>query len=203
MNVRILLSCIAGYLLGAVPFALVVGKVFFHTDIRKKGSGNLGGGNAGRVLGKKAGLAVMTLDILKVALAIFIAKILAGGETAMILAGLSAAVGHCYPVFAGFRGGKAVATMYGFLFGMMLMGGYSPWIFFLPLISFMVILYLGKIISLSSIGSALAVTVYLRLTKASGMMIAALCVFDVLMIWRHRDNLKRVAMGKENKITWM
>ena len=201
--IRILLCCVIGYLLGSVPFALVIGKVFFKTDIRHYGSKNLGGGNAGRVLGKKAGLAVMTLDILKVTLAIDLAKALAGGETAMIAAGLAAAIGHCFPVFAGFRGGKAVATMYGFLFGMMLLGGYSLWIFFLPLISFMVILYLCKIIALSSIGSALIVTLFLLLTGASKGMLAALAVFDVLMIWRHRENLKRVAIGKENKITWM
>lgn len=203
MLLYILVCCAVSYLLGSVPFALVIGRVFYKTDIRKHGSGNLGGGNAGRVLGSKAGLAVMTLDILKVTFAIFLARCFFGGGNMMIAAGLSAAVGHCFPVFAGFKGGKAVATMYGFLFGMMLMGGYSPWIFFLPLISFLVILYLGKIIALSSIGSALIVTVYLICTSASAMMVIALVMFDMLMIWRHMDNLKRMIQGKENKIKWM
>ncbi len=197
------ISCAIGYLLGSIPFALVIGKVFYRTDIRRHGSGNLGGGNAGRVLGKKAGLSVMTLDILKVAFAIWIASLLQGGETILIAAGVSAAIGHCFPVFARFKGGKAVATMYGFLFGMMLMGGYSPWIFFLPLLAFMVILYLCKIIALSSIGAALIVTAYLCVSGASFGMIAALCVFDVLIIWRHRENLQRIVRGQENKIKWM
>lgn len=200
---EILISCIIGYVLGSVPFALIIGKLFYHTDIRQFGSKNLGGGNAGRVLGKKAGLMVMTLDILKVTLAIFFSWLISGSEEAMIAAGLAAAVGHCFPVFARFKGGKAVATMYGFLFGMMLMGGYSPLIFFLPLISFLVILYIGKIIAISSIGSALIVTLYLIFTGASPLMIIALAVFDVLMIWRHKANLIRIKNHQENKISWM
>jgi len=200
---EILISCISGYVLGSVPFALIIGKLFYHTDIRQFGSKNLGGGNAGRVLGKKAGLMVMTLDILKVTLAIFLSRLISGSEEAMIAAGLAAAVGHCFPVFARFKGGKAVATMYGFLFGMMLMGGYSPLIFFLPLISFLVILYIGKIIAISSIGSALIVTLYLIFTGASPLMIIALAVFDVLMIWRHKANLIRIKNHQENKISWM
>ena len=121
----------------------------------------------------------------------------------MIAAGLSAAIGHCFPVFAGFKGGKAVATMYGFLFGMMIFGGYSPWIFFLPLIAFMVILYLGKIIAVSSMGAALIVTAYLWITGASTGMVVTLLVFSVLIIWRHRENIKRIIRGQENKIKWM
>ena len=203
MLLYVFLCCAISYLLGSIPFALVIGKVFYRTDIRRHGSGNLGGGNAGRVLGSRAGLAVMTLDILKVTFAIFLARCFFGGGNMMIAAGLAAAIGHCFPIFAGFKGGKAVATMYGFLFGMMLMGGYSPWVFFLPLISFMVILYLCKIIALSSIGAALVVTIYLVLTSASAMMTGALIVFDVLIIWRHRSNLQRIAQGTENKIKWM
>ena len=106
--------------------------------MRTAGSKNLGGGNAGRVLGSKAGLAVMTLDILKVTLAVFIASCFRRGEPVMIVAGLAAAIGHCYPLFARFKGGKAVATMYGFLFGMILCGGYSVLIFLVPLVAFMI-----------------------------------------------------------------
>lgn len=199
----VILACLVGYLLGSVPFALVIGRAFYNTDIRKAGSGNLGGSNAGRVLGKKAGLAVMTLDILKVTLAIRIASLLSADELPMIAAGLFAAIGHCYPLFAGFKGGKAVATMYGFLFGMVLIGHYSPWCFFLPLIAFLVILFFTKIISLSSIGSAISVTLYLWLTSGFSAMVAALIIFDALMIWRHRSNLKRIVHHEENRIKWM
>lgn len=205
MYIQIIISIVIGYLLGSIPFALVVGKLFFKTDIRNHGSGNLGGGNAGRVLGKKAGLTVMTLDILKVAFAIFLTKQLFPKykDELMLIAGLAAAIGHCFPVFAKFKGGKAVATMYGFLFGMMLFGGYSPWIFFLPLLGFLVVLYVTKIIALSSICSALLVTVYVWITTKSWLFVAVLIVFDVLMIWRHRANIVRMINHEENKITWM
>ena len=203
MHTEIIFAIIIGYLLGSIPFALVIGKVFYKTDIRQHGSGNLGGGNAGRVLGKKAGLAVMTMDILKVAITIFLTSLFAKSETTLVIAGMAAALGHCFPLFARFKGGKAVATMYGFLFGMMLFASYSPWIFFLPLLGFLVILYIWKIIAVASIGSALLVTLFVYLTTDSTAMVIALLIFDVLMIWRHRSNIGRIIRHEENKIKWM
>ena len=203
MILQLFLAAVIGYLLGSVPFALVIGKVFFKKDIRNYGSKNLGGGNAGRVLGKKAGLAVMTLDILKVTFSVGIAALLPAGEPAMILAGLAAGAGHCFPLFARFKGGKAVATMYGFLFGMMIFCGKSPLIFFLPLVSFLIILYFVKIIALASIGSSLAATVCVALTTRSLPMTAALAVFSAVILLRHRPNLIRIKNHEENKISWM
>lgn len=203
MNAWVFLAFAIGYLLGSIPFALVIGKVFYHKDIRTAGSGNLGGGNAGRVLGKKAGLAVMTLDILKVALAIGLSKLLPGGSLCLTAAGLGAAIGHCFPVFAGFRGGKAVATLYGFLFGMTLFGVLTPWAFFLPLAVFLLVLYLTKIIALASIASALAATLFMWISAGFSATVIALLIFDILIIWRHRGNLDRIRKGQENKISWM
>ena len=200
---ELLLIAVMGYLLGSIPFALVIGKVFYQTDIRQYGSKNLGGGNAGRVLGKKAGLSVMTLDILKVTLAVFIASCLQAGEVAMVIAGLAAATGHCFPLFAHFKGGKAVATMYGFLFGMALFGGYGLTIFFLPLITFLIVLYLGKIIALASITSAVAVTAYIGVLTGMSLFFGALVIFTVVIIVRHKKNLIRIKNHEENKISWM
>ncbi len=204
MTIKLIISVLCGYLLGSIPFALIIGKIFFKKDIRQHGSKNLGGGNAGRVLGKKAGVAVMTMDILKVALAIFIALCLTHNEDIAILSGLSAAIGHCYPVFARFKGGKAVATMYGFLFGMAICTStYTLWIFILPLVVFLIVLYIGKIISVASICSAIFITVFIFITAESILMGIALTVFTLLMIYRHRSNLKRLFKGEENKISWM
>lgn len=200
---EILAAIVIGYFLGSVPFALVIGKVFYHTDIRNYGSKNLGGSNAGRVLGKKAGLAVMTMDILKVTAAIFLTSLFAKNETALIIAGLSAAFGHCFPIFAHFKGGKAVATMYGFLFGMALIGGYSFWIFFLPLLAFLVILYIGKIVALASVGSAIINTIYIYFVLDSFEMFLASLVFTFVLIIRHRKNFERMLKHEENKISWM
>lgn len=192
-----------GYLLGSVPFALVIGKVFYKTDIRNYGSRNLGGGNAGRVLGKKAGVSVMTLDILKVTFAICLASLLENKEIFMIAAGLSAAAGHCFPLFAHFKGGKAVATMYGFLLGMALIGGYSLWIFVFPLLVFLIVLYLWKIIALASIMSAIVNTVFIYFTTGSVPLSVASLIFSIVIVIRHRKNLERMKNHEENKITWM
>lgn len=200
---EILMIVLLGYLIGSIPFALVIGKVFYKTDVREHGSRNLGGGNTGRVLGAKAGLAVMTLDILKVSLVVCLASCLFGGEWTIACGGLAAAIGHCYPVFAKFKGGKAVATMYGFLFGLMVFAGYSPLVFFLPLVVFLIILYLTKIIALSSIGSAAAVTLFVSMTTNSVPVVLALTVFALLIVVRHRKNITRMIQGKENKIKWM
>lgn len=200
---EILPAALIGYLLGSIPFALVIGKFFYKKDIRNYGSKNLGGSNAGRVLGKKAGLAVMTLDILKVTMAIFVTSLFAKKETALIFAGLFAALGHCFPIFAHFKGGKAVATMYGFLFGMALIGGYSFWIFFLPLLTFLVILYIGKIVALASVGSAIVNTIYIYFALDSFEMFVASFIFTIVLIVRHRKNFERMLKHEENKISWM
>ncbi len=203
MIINIFFAVLIGYILGSVPFALVIGKVFYKTDIRNYGSKNLGGGNTGRVLGKKAGVAVMTLDILKVTLAMFLASLIADSHEMLTAAGLAAAVGHCFPLFARFKGGKAVATMYGFLFGLIVVGGYSVLLFLIPLISFLIILYIGKIIALASMGSAVVATIYVALSTGSVLFTIALVVFTLLMIWRHIPNIKRIIKHEENKIKWM
>jgi len=200
---KIIFALLIGYILGSVPFALVIGKAFYKTDIRNYGSKNLGGGNTGRELGKKAGVAVMTLDILKVTLAMFLASLIADSHVMLTAAGLAAAIGHCFPMFARFKGGKAVATMYGFLFGLIVVGGYSVLFFLIPLVSFLIILYIGKIIALASMGSAVVATIYVALSTGSVLFTIALAVFNVLIIWRHIPNIKRIIKHEENKIKWM
>lgn len=203
MIIEVLAAIVIGYLLGSIPFALVIGKVFYKKDIRNFGSGNLGGSNAGRVLGKRAGLSVMTLDILKVTLAIFIASFFENKDVMMVAAGVAAAMGHCFPIFAKFKGGKAVATMYGFLFGMALIGGYSFWIFFLPLLVFLAILYVTKIVALSSVLSAVINTIFICFTVDFKELFLGSLIFTILMIIRHKANFERMLKHEENKIKWM
>lgn len=203
MVIEILAAIATGYLIGSIPFALVVGKIFFNTDVRNYGSGNLGGSNAGRVLGKKAGLSVMALDLLKVTFVIFLASFLKNREIVMVAAGVAAAVGHCFPIFAKFKGGKAVATMYGFLFGMALIGGYSFWIFFVPLLTFLAVLYITKIVALSSVFSAIVNTLFIYFVIGSKILFLGSLVFTIVMIIRHRANFERMLKHEENKISWM
>jgi glycerol-3-phosphate acyltransferase PlsY len=198
-----IVSIVLGYLLGSIPFALVIGKVFYNTDVRKHGSGNLGGTNTGRVLGKKAGLAVAVLDVLKVVLAIAITSRFEHANVCSSLAGCAAAIGHCYPLFARFKGGKAVATTFGYLFGISIFTFHDHFIYLLPLIIFLMVLYFTKIVSISSICFGITSSIYVLCTIDTTATIFATILLTILMIYRHRANLERIKNGTENKITWM
>ena len=121
-NVLQILMLIFAYLFGSIPFGVIVGKSR-GIDIREHGSGNLGGSNAGRVLGKKAGLSVILLDAFKSVIAMAVVSLI--DPSVIMFAGFAAAVGHCYPMFANFKGGKAVATIAGYVLGLIFFG-YVP-----------------------------------------------------------------------------
>ena len=119
MNIQTLILMILAYLYGSIPFALVIGKLFYHTDVREYGSGNLGGSNTGRVLGKKAGLIVIILDISKCMISVLVTMLLSNivelPDYAIYLVALSCIIGHCFPIFASFKGGKAVIGIFWIL----------------------------------------------------------------------------------------
>lgn len=200
---KLIIVLILGYLIGSIPFALVIGKGFYKTDVRQYGSGNLGGGNTGRVLGKKAGLATMALDLLKVTLVMFIAKLLGGDDTVMALGALAAGIGHCFPIFAEFKGGKAVAAMYGYLFGLFAVAGKTPLYFFLPLVVFLIVIILSRMVSLSSIISTLVVTLYICIRPEPGAIKIVQIIFAILIIVRHRSNIVRIINHNENTVSWV
>ena len=202
VNVKIILVILISYLFGSVPWALVIGKVFYHKDIRTEGSGNLGASNAGRVLGKPAAVAVTVLDALKGFISMVIAHYLAPGTE--VFAGLACCVGHCFPVFAQFRGGKAVATTFGFFLGIaVLITGNLFMQFLLPVICFFVILFLTKMVSVSSILSILAEVIVCFATGVPASVSWSLLVLWCFVTFRHHANIQRVLNGTENKISWM
>lgn len=202
MYLQIIYAIILGYLLGSIPFALVIGKVFYHTDVREFGSGNLGGTNAGRVLGKKAAISVIALDVLKVVVA---TAIIAHFFDPMvsIWAGLFAAIGHCYPIFAGFRGGKAVATMFGFLLSSAIFTFQDPLMLVIPLIVFLVFLVIFKMVSLASIFAAITQSIYIIMISHYTSVNVASLLLTVLIIFRHIPNIKKIIHGNENKVGWL
>ena len=203
MNMYWILYILLGYLLGSLPFALIIGKLFYKTDVRNYGSGTLGGTNAGRVLGTKAGISVIACDVLKVVVAVGIVSYF--DREASIWAGFAAAFGHCYPIFAGFRGGKAVATMFGFLLSTSIFTFQSAWYVIIPFLFFLVVLYLSKMVSLSSMMAALISSLYItyRQFDSSIEIIIASWLLTILVIYRHRSNIKKIADGTENKISWL
>ncbi len=192
-----------GYLLGSIPFALVIGKLFYHTDVREYGSGNLGGTNAGRVLGKKAGIATIVLDVLKVVAAVAIVSLIFRDPDGGIWAGIAAAFGHCYPVFAHFKGGKAAATLVGFLLSTAIFTFHDIMYVLIPVIAFFIILYLFKMVSLASISMAIVSSIYISLMQDNVSITIASWLLSVLVVYRHRVNIGKIINHTESKITWL
>lgn len=200
--INILLASVIGYLIGSVPFALVIGKVFYKTDIREYGSGNLGGTNSGRVLGAKAAIAVTILDVLKATMAMSITYFIA--PDAIIFAGFFATLGHCFPVFANFRGGKAVSTAMGFLIGISIFISRQPITdFLMPIALFFIFLYITKTVSLSSMLAISIAAITLWFTQEDYVVPLTFSIIAIIVIVRHKANIKRILNKTESKITWM
>ena len=198
--VQIILVLIVAYLLGSIPSGLIIGKVFYKTDIREHGSGNLGGTNTFRTLGVKAGLVVTLADILKGTLAAAL-PLLFQVEISPLLSGIFAVIGHTYPIFAGFRGGKAVATSGGVLLL------YTPYMFITVLIVFFIGLYISKYVSLSSMIAGVTAVLY---AIVSGLvrewdipLLVVVLLLASFVIYRHRANIKRIINKTEPKIKWL
>ena len=199
---KLILAIVFGYLFGSIPFALIIGKVFYKTDIRTKGSGNLGGTNAGRVLGKTAGISVTVFDVLKATIAILIVYQFAPQYAA--LAGVFAAIGHSYPIFAQFKGGKAVSTAAGYLLGAAIIVNQVILLFIVPASLFFIILELTKYASLASMVAA-TISIFIAYFATGGDWIFTLnfILIDILIFYRHRANIKRLLNGTETKVTWI
>ncbi|AND38349.1 MULTISPECIES: glycerol-3-phosphate 1-O-acyltransferase PlsY [Cytobacillus] len=187
-----ILTLFLSYLIGSFSFALVIGKLFYKTDIRGYGSGNLGATNVYRVLGKKAGLIVAIADLLKGTFACLLPQIL-NSAVNPIICGLLAILGHVFPIFAGFKGGKAVATATGVLLFLTPFGTLTGFVVFL------LTLILSKYVSLSSMLAGIAIFIY-SLIFEDKVIIALSLFISVLVIILHRQNIKRLITGTENKL---
>ena len=196
-----ILLILLGYLYGSIPFALVIGKVFYNTDVRESGSGNLGGTNAGRVLGKKAGISVIVLDALKAVIIFYLSSYLSLkfhlNPDIKYLAGLACIFGHCYPIFAEFRGGKAVSTSLGYFLCI------EPLYAVVAIVVFLLVLKISKYVSLSSISTALIVLCITPFLAVSITAKLCMLVAVILLVYRHKDNIKRIKNYTESKIQWM
>lgn len=194
---EIALIVIVSYLLGSIPSGLIVGKAFYGIDIREHGSGNLGGTNTFRTLGKKAGIIVTVADILKGTLASSLPVIFGvEGQIDPLIAGMVAVVGHMYPVFANFKGGKAVATSGGVLLAC------APVMFLVMVVVFLLSLYITKFVSLSSIIASIVAVIYAVIAKEP-LLIIVVSLLSLFVIYRHRANIKRIINKTEPKIKWM
>lgn len=191
------------YLLGSVPTSVWWGRAFYNIDVREFGSGNAGATNTIRVLGKRAGIPVLIIDVLKGTLAVTLAYVsdFASGSAPFvnyqIALGVAAVIGHIFPLFAGFRGGKGVATLLGVALAM------EPQAAGLSLIVFLLVLLLSKYVSLSSMSAGLSFPVIL-LTLFPGRpvsMIAFSIVVSILLIITHKKNIERLLKKQESKVS--
>ena len=201
----ILLGFLVAYLIGSIPTSVWVGKWFYNKDVRDEGSGNAGATNTVRVLGVKAGIPVIIVDIFKGYLAVwcmhfFIPETWSAEASIYleIFAGLLAVIGHTLPVFAGFRGGKGVATLFGA--GLALYG----WAVVVPLGIFIIIVALTRYVSLGSLLGGISfpfVVVFAFGIYHPGLV--GLAIFAAIFIlWTHRKNVGRLLKGKESKIAF-
>jgi glycerol-3-phosphate acyltransferase PlsY len=198
----ILLGAGVSYLIGSMPTALWVGKAFFGLDIREHGSGNSGASNTFRVLGKKAGIAVLLIDVIKGLTAASLVRYFSFVELGSIryvnlqlLFGLSAVVGHIFPIYAKFKGGKGIATLLGMLIAIHYLSALVCMGLFLGT------LFSTRYVSLSSILTAVAFPfIAVFLYKNEEPMFVAFGIAAALMVvLTHQKNIKRLVAGNENK----
>ncbi len=191
---ELIIAIVLMYLYAAIPFSLLVGLIGYDTDIRKIGSGNVGGTNLGRACGKRAFTYGFILDASKGAMAVVIGSIF--GVSPIILL-FFALIGHAFSIFIKFKGGKGVATAFGFVLAYSTIGA------LIAITVFLICLKVTKYVSLSSL---IGIATYLIFAIIAGkpiIYIILIAVVLVLITWAHRENLKRIKNGTENKITWM
>ena len=195
---------ILAYLLGSIPSGLWIGQIFFKINLREHGSGNTGTTNTFRILGKKAGMATFVIDFFKGTIATLLPLIFHVQGVSPLVFGLLAVIGHTFPVFASFKGGKAVATSAGVIFG------FAPLFCLYLAVVFFGTLYLGSMISLSSVTAALAAVLGVILFPLIGFLLPSYDILFVviilalasLIIIRHKDNINRIRNKTENLVPW-
>ena len=193
-----LLILFLGYLFGSFPSGYLAGRITKGVDIRSLGSGSTGATNVLRHIGKRAAIAVFLIDVFKGVLSILLAKYFLLNDSWQVAIGLSTLIGHIWPVWLNWRGGKAVATGLGIFLGLSLQVGLATLgIFFLMITLF-------RIVSLASISAALTLPLIMFLSfQESSVSIPYLIVSLLamtLVVWRHRENIARLIKGKEPKI---
>lgn len=214
----VLTCCIVGYLFGSISTGTILSKKLFKKDIRELGSKNSGATNMGRIFGLKIGFIVIILDMLKTIIPIWLSFFILKytplnqyfiSKYSHLFSGLGVIIGHCYPIFFNFKGGKAVASFAGFVAA-------TSW-FLIPigLLLYLLILKIQKKVSFTSITVSLIISLlslvlmilpyyFMNFSMPSGIIYSlSLFISSLILIIRHKDNIKRIIQGKESKIKWM
>ena len=205
LYVSFLLIMVLAYMLGSLPSAVWAGKWLRGIDIRDHGSGNAGATNAMRVLGPGLGLTVLVIDALKGVAAVSLARILPDGTLSpawfvmlQLLLGALAILGHVFPVFASFKGGKGIATLVGIIFVL------YPEAFLICLLVFLAVFLTTRYVSLGSLSAAIALPVVVIWIKDVSLLPKVVFAISVALFVpiTHKNNIKRLLKGKENRISF-
>ena len=187
-------SLVLGYLLGSIPSGWLAGRWLKGIDLRELGSGSTGATNVLRQVGKGPALVVFLIDVGKGAAAVLIARALGLGDWIQVLAGLTALAGHIWPVWLGFKGGKAVATGLGLFLGLAWPVGLASFGVFLAVFS------LSRLVSLASVLAAISLPLLMAAGSGSTANLVVALVAMLLVLWRHRSNIQRLINGTEPKL---
>lgn len=190
------------YFLGSIPVGWIVARLFFKTDIRSKGSGNIGATNALRQFGTAVGLIVLLLDMSKGIIAVLLAKSIYGsGAMMVVICGLLAILGHVFPIWLKFKGGKGVATAAGVFIAL------TPISLLIALLVFIVVVVITRYVSLGSIVAALSllavnvISIFRQPNKDYALLILVVLIV-AMIIYKHKENITRLIRGNENKISF-
>lgn len=192
-----LLFTIFAYLCGSIPTGVWFSKFFYRDDVRQHGSGNSGATNIGRTFGFKAAVIVSLIDVFKGFLPVALVQVLLPNSSwSFLFVSCAVVLGHAYPVFANFRGGKIVATTIGVLLAYRFLVGLAMSILFGTL------LFLTSIVSVSSMVSVILVTVFINLLDPVTLHGITFTLLTLFLIYRHKDNIRRLMNGEERAIRW-
>lgn len=193
MSILSVAAVFAAYLIGAIPFGLLFARLLTGKDPRQHGSGNIGATNAMRTGGKKVGVLTLLADILKGTAPVAIVMALDGEEFLIGAVALAAFLGHVFPVYLGFKGGKGVATMFGVVIP------WLPWVATGAFVVWFICFKLTRYVSLASVVAGVSLPLFSLLVQASWAAFGVCTILGALMILRHQSNIKRLIAGDEPK----
>ncbi len=193
MSLQIFLTALA-YLLGSIPTGLLISKYIGGFDIRETGSGNIGATNITRAMGKRYGIITLIADMLKGFIPVILAILLLDSPSWVGIVVVASVLGHTYPVFLRFHGGKGVATGFGAILAL------KPSVALLLVVLFFAVVVKWRYVSLGSLTAAASLPLFLALSPVPRAYFISGTVVSIIIFWRHRENIKRLWEGVENRI---
>ncbi len=195
VSVEVVLLIVGGYLAGSVPTGVILAKLFTTKDIRQEGSGNIGATNVYRVLGARLGVLTLVGDVLKGVIPVLLARTLLGDDLWIAAVALFTFLGHLYPIFLKFRGGKGVATALGIFMVI------APLVVACAAGVFVLVAVIWRYVSLASLAASALMPLFLGIAGYSSVYVGLGVIVACLIFYRHGDNIKRLRDGVEKKIT--